>query len=193
VADDRIGSHGVTSRAIRSGALRLTFCSGALGSLTASYGGASTWVIGIDILSTRGRKRLAAAAKAHRQCPGCAATAPRQCSGTSNEGLSKIARRRQIVKTGVSPPVATICGGETSCVGATDWAAIEATDRMVRVSQAPLLPMQHITPVLRGAATPLATAGGVVSLRERRWKPLRRPCGRLSGLRKTLNVIRNAP
>jgi hypothetical protein len=43
----------------------------------------------------------------------------------------------------------------------------------------------------RRGLRPLATAGGVVGLRERRWKPLRRPCGRLSGLRKTLNVIRH--
>jgi hypothetical protein len=82
----------------------------------------------------------------------CAATAHRQCSGTSNEGLSKITGRRQIVETGASPPVATICGGETASVAARDWAAIEARDRMERVSQDPLLPMQHITPVLRGAA-----------------------------------------
>jgi hypothetical protein len=38
---------------------------------------------------------------------------------------------------------------------------------------------------------PLATAGEVVGLWERRWTPLRRPCGRLSGRRETLNVIRH--
>jgi hypothetical protein len=83
---------------------------------------------------------------------GCAATAHRQCSGTSNEGLSKITGHRQIVETGASSPVATTCGGETASVAARDWAAIEARDRMERVSQGPLLPMQHITPVLRVAA-----------------------------------------
>ena len=47
---------------------------------------------------------------------------------------------------------------------------------------------RRLTHVLRGAAAPLATAGRVVSLRERRWTALRRPCGRLPGRRKTLNV-----
>jgi hypothetical protein len=37
---------------------------------------------------------------------------------------------------------------------------------------------------------PLATAGEVVGLWERRWTPLRRPCGRLSGRRETMNVRR---
>jgi hypothetical protein len=40
----------------------------------------------------------------------------------------------------------------------------------------------------RRGLRPLATAGGVISLRERRWTPLRRPDGRLSGRRKTQNV-----
>jgi hypothetical protein len=46
----------------------------------------------------------------------------------------------------------------------------------------------HNTSFTRRGLRPLATAGREVGLRERRWKPLRRPCGRLSGLRKTLNV-----
>jgi hypothetical protein len=43
----------------------------------------------------------------------------------------------------------------------------------------------------RRGLRPLATAGGVIGLCERRWTPLRRPDGRLSGRRKTQNVIRN--
>jgi hypothetical protein len=85
--------------------------------------------------------------------------------------------------------IATICGGETSCVEARDWAAFEAKDPMVRVSQDPQLLMRHITPFLRGAAfgrwPPRAVKGEVG---ERRWTPLRRPVGRLSGRRKTMNV-----
>jgi hypothetical protein len=44
----------------------------------------------------------------------------------------------------------------------------------------------------RRGLRPLATAGGVISLHERRWTPLRRPDGRLSGRRKTQNVSGNA-
>ena len=40
----------------------------------------------------------------------------------------------------------------------------------------------------RRGLRPRATAGGVSGLRERRWTRLRRPCGRLSGRRKTQNV-----
>ena len=71
----------------------------------------------------------------------------------SNQSLSKITRRTQIVGSArASHLIATICGGAISCVEARDWAAFEAKDPMVRVSQDPLLLMRHITPFLRGAA-----------------------------------------
>ena len=41
----------------------------------------------------------------------------------------------------------------------------------------------------RRGLRPLATAGEVISLRERRWTALRRPVGRLPGRRQTQNVI----
>jgi hypothetical protein len=46
----------------------------------------------------------------------------------------------------------------------------------------------HNTHFPRRGLRPLATAGEVIGLRERRWTPLRRPDGRLSGRRKTQNV-----
>jgi hypothetical protein len=147
----------------RSGALRLPFAQVRLARLPHDMEGASTWVNSIDILSTRGRERPAAAATArrqlhgcatpaHRQSPGCAATTRRPSPGACNESLSKITRHRQIVGTGASQPRRDDLRWRTSSVGARDWAAKRARDRMVRVSQNPLLPMQHITPVLRVAA-----------------------------------------
>ena len=67
-----------------------------------------------------------------------------------NQSLSKITRRTQIVGSArASHLIATICGGETSWVEARDWAAFEAKDPMVRVSQDPQLLMRHITPFSR--------------------------------------------
>jgi hypothetical protein len=43
----------------------------------------------------------------------------------------------------------------------------------------------HNTIFTRRGLRPLATAGGESGLRERRWKRLRRPDGRLSALRET--------
>ena len=45
----------------------------------------------------------------------------------------------------------------------------------------------------RRGLRPLATAGEVVGLHERRWTALRRPDGRLSGRRQTQNVRRKRP
>ena len=51
-------------------------------------------------------------------------------------------------------PHATVNGGATSSIVAREWAALEARDRVVRVSQDPLFLMRRITPVsrCRGAA-----------------------------------------
>jgi hypothetical protein len=59
---------------------------------------------------------------------------------------------RRLLEARASHLIATICGGETSCVEARDWAAFEAKDPMVRVSQDPQLLMRHITPFSRVAA-----------------------------------------
>jgi hypothetical protein len=82
---------------------------------------------------------------------------PRRRTGNlpalSNQSLSKITKLTEIVGSArASHLIATICGGATSCVEARDWAAFEAKDPMVRVSQDPLLLMRHITPFSRGAA-----------------------------------------
>jgi hypothetical protein len=125
--------------------------------------------------------------------PALAATANQQSSRTSNQRLSKITRRTQIVGSGRVPPGRNGLRWRDLCFEARDWAAFEARGSSGEgFSRSAVTDAAHNTSFTRRGLRPLATAGGVVGLHERRWKPLRRPCGRLSGLRKTLNVSGNA-
>jgi hypothetical protein len=140
---------------------------------------ASACVVNIDILTMRGSNRSSPAAKANRQS-----------SGHSNQSLSKIARRTQIIGRGRVQPdrndlswrnlmrrsegLGCVRGGGSSGEGFSGSAVTYAA--------------HNTNFTLSRRCAPLATAGEVVGLWERRWTPLRRPCGRLSGRRETLNV-----
>ena len=111
----------------------------------------------------------------------------------SNQSLSKITRREQIVKASgkVSPSQRSSMAESQRCG--------EGVSRLQRdgsrgegLSRSVVTLAAHNTSfTLSRRYAPLATAGEVVGLWDRRWTPLRRPCGRLSGRRETMNVSRH--
>jgi hypothetical protein len=153
--------------------------SSALATLTEGYGAALRHASSISRCS---RWRVAAA----RRSPRRRINNPHR---TSNQRLSKITRRTQIVGSGRVPPGRNGLRWRDLCFEARDWAAFEARGSSGEGSSgSAVTDAAHNTNFTRRGLRPLATAGEVVGLGERRWKPLRRPCGRLPGLRKTLNV-----
>jgi hypothetical protein len=83
-------------------------------------------------------------------------------------------------------------GWRRASVAAREWAAFNDGSRGEGLSRSVVTHAAHNTSfTLSRRFAPLATAGKVVGLWEGRWTPLRRPCGRLSGRRETMNVIRH--
>ena len=115
-------------------------------------------------------------------------------SGKSNESLSKTITRRQIVGSRRAKPHPNgprwrnvvrrsegvgCARGEGSSGGGLSGSAVSHA-------------AHNTSFTLSRRCAPLATAGEEVGLPERRWKRLRRPVGRLSALRETMNVICHA-